>query len=294
MPERLGVGLVLHPNREYLQQTARLIEEEADFFEVSPETLWSYDPETGAFGPNAAYRTMLQIRERSGRRFVAHGLSLSVGTPGEEGRLERWARRLAEDQTDFDFAWFTEHLGWVAAGGLEGVLPMPLPHTEEAVATVAERLGRLRGIFPEVGFENQAWYFSLSDPRTQPEFFNALCRRGLKLLLDLHNAYTECLNHSLDFDAYLDAIDLDHVIEIHLSGGSQSEPEWVESGRVFRLDTHDGPVPEPVWKAFERVAPKCRNLRGVVLERLDGTMTDAQIPAFEAEFSRLKEIYAAS
>ena len=61
------------------------------------------------------------------------------------------------------------------------------------------------------------------------------------------------------------------MIEIHLSGGSDSEPGWLPDGRTLRLDTHDGPVPEPVWRAYEQVRPRCPNLRGVVVERMTGT-----------------------
>lgn len=40
------------------------------------------------------------------------------------------------------------------------------------------------------------------------------------------------------------------VLELHLSGGSDSGPDWLPSRRVLRLDSHDGAVPEPVWRAF--------------------------------------------
>jgi len=53
-----------------------------------------------------------------------------------------------------------------------------------------------------------------------------------------------------------------------LERGSESDPDWLPSGRVLRLDSHDGPVPGPVWAAFGRALPRAPNLRAVVLEWL--------------------------
>ena len=111
------------------------------------------------------------------------------------------------------------------------------------------------------------------------------------MLLDLHNVYTQCLNFKQDPVAYLEWIDLDNVIQIHLSGGSESDPAWMKSGRVFRLDSHDGPIPEAVWSLFERVLPLCHNLRGVVVERLNGTFTADNVADLAAEVRRAKELF---
>jgi uncharacterized protein (UPF0276 family) len=80
-------------------------------------------------------------------------------------------------------------------------------------------------------------------------------------------------NFGFAAEAYVERLDLDRVIEIHLSGGAASDPGWLPSGRVLRLDAHDSAVPEPVWQLFDRVAPRCPNLRGVTLERMEGTVT---------------------
>jgi hypothetical protein len=95
----------------------------------------------------------------------------------------------------------------------------------------------------------------------------------------------------MDLDEWLGALEPDGVIELHLSGGSQSDPAWLESRRVFRVDSHDAPVPEPVWGAFERHLSRFRNLRGVVVERLDGTIERGTEAEFEAEVRRAKEVW---
>jgi hypothetical protein len=296
--ERLGVGASLMSDPTHLALMRRIIEELVDFYELSPETLWTGD-EAGRPVPIPAYHDLLRtIVERSGRPVVAHGLDLSpasVDAPaGERARLEAWLARIRAEQEIFGFRWYSEHLGFSVAGGWVAELPLPVPQTDEAIEAVAARLRALRRIVPLVAFENQASYYALGDPAEEPAFFAEICRRAdAWMLLDLHNAYTQCLNMGMELDAYLGRMELSRVIEIHVSGGSESDPAWLPSGRSLRIDTHDQPVPEPVWGALERWLPRCPNVRGVVLERIDGTLTEADVPGFEEEFARLREVWDA-
>ncbi len=188
-----------------------------------------------------------------------------------------------------------EHLGWVTAEGLSAVLPLPLPPTEEAAREVAGRLARIRPAIPIVGFENQVSYFAFGDTREEAAFWNRICAIGdAWILLDLHNAWTQCLNFGVALAEYLAPLDLSRVIEVHLSGGSESEAGWLPSGRVMRIDSHDGPVPGPVWEAFERVRPRCPNLRGVVVERLNGTVRGEDVALLREEVRRARAIFRGS
>lgn len=287
---RLGVGCSLHPDFEYLELAREIIENHADYFEINPETLWRR--KEGRLVRNDYYPIFQQFRDRSRKPFVAHGLEFSVGTPleGDRERTDAWLERLRDDQSEFGFAWLSEHLGWQIAGGLQAALPLPLPFTPEAVETVASRMRLLATVCPTVAFENGANYFVLGDPDEDPSFINSICRAApCRLLLDLHNVHTQCLNLKQDPVRYVDRLDLDAVVQIHLSGGSESDPDWMASGRVFRLDSHDGAVPEKVWKLFEHVLPRCRNLRGVVVERLNGTFGPDDVPALVEEMGRARE-----
>lgn len=290
----VGVGFSLHPETEYLTLCRAIIEEEVDFFEISPETLWQIHPD-GSLSPSPWARPVADIHAASGKPFVAHGLGLSPGTAdtaADETRLGHWFAQIRRDHERFGFLWYTEHLGWMDAGGRVADFPVLLPPTEEAVQTVARRLGRLKPIIPVVGFENQVSYFAFGDVRSEPPFWNRICAAGgLWLLLDLHNCYTQSVNHGVPLTEYLAGIDLTRVLEVHVSGGSMSEPGWLPSGQVMRLDSHDGPVPEPVWQAFADIRPRCPGLRGVVLERLDGTFTAADVPALRDEVRRARRIF---
>ena len=285
----LGVGFALHPDLEYLELAREILEGPADFFEINPETLWR--PEQGRLVRNDYYPLYQQIRDRSGKPFVAHGLEFSLGTPvgDDRPRTEAWLERLRDDQSEFRFPWISEHLGWQIGGGLQTTLPLPLPPTREAVEVVAERMRLLAGVAGLSAFENPANYVALGDPRDEPRFFNEICRAApCRMLLDLHNVHTQCLNLGVDPNDYLDRLDADQVLEIHLSGGSESDPDWLDSRRVFRLDSHDGPVPEEVWTLYERVLPRCRGLRGVVVERLNGTFGPEDVAGLAEEVRRAK------
>ena len=39
-PAPLGVGVPLHADLEYLEDCREILEDDADYFEVNPETLW--------------------------------------------------------------------------------------------------------------------------------------------------------------------------------------------------------------------------------------------------------------
>lgn len=289
---RLGVGIPLHSDLDYLEAFRDIAERDADFFEVNPEALWR--EVDGRLEPNDFRPIFQEIRRRSGKPFVAHGLGFSLGTPVDvdRPRSEAWLERLRADQADFAFPWISEHLGWQFGDGRLVHLPLPLPLCAEAIDVVASRLRLLTSVSGFAAFENGANHFCLGDPLDEPAFFAAICRSApARLLLDLHNVHTQCLNLGTDPEEYLDRIDVDHVLEIHVSGGGATEASWAPSGRVYRLDSHDGPVPEEVWRLLERTIPRCRNLRAVVVERLNGTFEAADVPALAAEVRRAKELF---
>jgi uncharacterized protein (UPF0276 family) len=278
------LGLTLLPDPDHLSWMARAVEEHAEFLEVTPETLWNAN-----LSPSAFHGLVLEIVRRSGRPVVGHGIDLSPGTPGDDARVERHLAALAREHAAFGFRWYSEHLGFTEIDGLVASLPLPLPPTREAVETVAARTRRLAAVVPDVALENQAALFALGDPAKEPEFLNEVCAAaGCGLLLDLHNAFTNCRNFGLALDDWLAALDLANVVEIHVSGGSESDAAWLASRRVFRLDSHDGDVPQDAWRALERLLPRCPNLRGVVLERNDGTLDASNVGRFEDEVRRLR------
>jgi uncharacterized protein (UPF0276 family) len=112
----------------------------------------------------------------------------------------------------------------------------------------------------------------------------------MHLLLDLHNVFTTAVNAGFEPERYLAALPLERVIELHVSGGADSDPAWLPDGRTLRLDSHDHGVPEEVWALAESVLPRCPNLRGLTVERMEGTVGDDDVGLLREELRRARRI----
>lgn len=290
MPSRLGVGFTLQPDAETLALTEGLAVEEADYLEVMPETLWR-EGEAGRPVPNGYHAAFAALGRRFGKPFVGHGVAYSLASTGpvEAARHRRWHGRLRADHATFGFAWYTEHLGLTRPLGENLTLPFMAPMTPYAAALVRRRLRRLQHIVPDVGVENSVVPFLTGPALDEPAFIaRCLSAPRLHLLLDLHNVYTMGLNFGFDPLDWIAGIDLSRVIEIHVSGGAEAPSRWLPPGPPLRLDSHDDAVPEPVWSLLDHVLPRCPNLRGVTLERMEGTVTPAVVPLLAEELRRIR------
>ena len=288
----IPIGFSLQPDERFVELLEGLLRSSIDYYEVAPETLWRIDP-SGALVPNGFHQKFAELGKRDDKAFVAHGVGFSMGGAGhgDDARRKQWLERVTRDQHTFRFQWYTDHLGATALGGLSMTLPIAMPMTAHTASLVRASLAQLQTIVPEVGIENSVSYFTLGSPLDEPRFLaRILCAPRMHLLLDLHNVYTMSQNFGFEAEAYLARLDLSKVIEIHLSGGSSSEPAWLSSGKTLRLDAHDGAVPERVWKLFELVAPRCSALRGVTIERMEGTVEPGDVPLLFEEVRRARRI----
>jgi uncharacterized protein (UPF0276 family) len=287
----IGVGMALPPDEQTLDLLEPLASTLADYYEVTPETLWRPDG-AGRPTPNGFHRRFLAFGRRTDRPFVAHGVGLSVAGNAavETARRQRWLARIAADQKLFRFRWYTDHLGISAPGGDALALPLPPPMTAYAAALVRRRLARLAKIVPHVGLENTAHYFLLGDPLDEPRFISRVLAPPFALLLDLHNVHTMAVNMGFDPQAYLRKLPLTRVMEIHVSGGSRSPDGWLPGGARLRLDSHDGAVPEAVWRLLEWAMPRCPNLQGITLERIEGSIRPSDGPLLAEELRRLRRV----
>lgn len=165
------------------------------------------------------------------------------------------------DALDFDYlarirslakrveaAWISDHLCFTSCHGHNFHDLLPLPYTSEALAHVAARVQRIQDFFGQpLVVENISAYLRFRESnRSEAEFLSELVERtGCGLLLDVNNLYVNHVNHGEDIDAYLAALPLAAVREIHLAGYSRQDG--------YLLDTHDHPVHPPVWSLYARV-----------------------------------------
>ena len=112
-------------------------------------------------------------------------------------------------------------------------------HVVERVRTVQDILGR------RILLENVSSYVGV--PRLAPHRVGVPCARSREhadclILLDVNNIYVSAVNHEFDPLEYLQAIPAERVQQIHLAGH--------ENHGDYLIDTHDHPVPDPVWELY--------------------------------------------
>lgn len=203
---------------------------------------------------------------------LLHGIGLSLGSTGglEPARLDHVARVVEAVEPP----WFSEHIAFTRADGVEIGHLMPLPFTREAVETVAGNVAALKRAIPGVpiALENIAYTFILPGAEmTEAAFVRAVLEEAdCSLLLDLENVHANSRNHGFDPVAYLETLPLERVVEVHLAGGAVREGEYA--------DTHTRPVPEESWKLLEWLAPRA-NVRAVIIERDDNLPPFAELLA---------------
>lgn len=285
-----ALGFTLQPEERYLALTAELLDA-VDYVEVAPETLWRTD-ERGALAANGFHARFAALKDATDLPFVAHGVAFSLGSARPDPvRRARWLERIALDHARFDFRWYTDHLGTTELAGQNVTLPLAVPLVPAAARATAASLAALQTVVPDVGCENSVFYFHVADPLDEPAFLrDVLAAPRTHLLLDLHNVWTNARNLGFDAWDYVARLPLERVIEIHVSGGADSDPAWLPSRAVLRLDSHDAAVPEDVWALAERVLPLCPNLRGLTLERMEGTVEPPDVALLREELRRARTL----
>jgi uncharacterized protein (UPF0276 family) len=132
---------------------------------------------------------------------------------------------------------------------------LPLPYTEESLAAVCRNVDEVQTTLGRrVLIENPSGYLQFAASTIpEPEFLAAVAgRTGCGLLCDVNNIHVTAENLGLDAQAYLAALPLDAVGEIHVAGHSVNDA----GGRSMLIDDHGSPVDAAVWALYE--AALCR------------------------------------
>ncbi len=208
---------------------------------------------------------------------VMHGVSLSIGSCDPLDRVYLAELKALRDR--IRAVWVSDHLCWTGIHGRNTHDLLPMPYTEEALRHVAQRVREVQDFMEApLILENPSTYVEFAGSSLREwEFLAALCREsGAGLLLDVNNVYVSARNHGFDPMEYLGGIPWDHVVQMHIAGHTDYGTHCV--------DTHIGPVPDPVWAIFAEAWRRC-GCASILLE------WDAEIPAFpvvHAEAQRAK------
>ena len=228
-------------------------------------------------------RTLDAMRERY--PVIMHGVSLSLGSAtGLDRAYLAELKALADRVRPL---WVSDHLCWTGIAGHNAHDLLPLPYTDEALATCAANVGFAQQVLERpLLLENPSSYVTFADSTMSEWAFLAELTRqtGCYLLLDVNNVFVSSINHRFDPYKFIAAIPADRVRQIHLAGLSQGPDGML-------IDTHDAPVRPEVWTlyqaAIERFGPCATMIErddaipplADLLAELDQARNLAQVPA---------------
>jgi uncharacterized protein len=234
----VGIGLRLPHMAEIVAMRPKL-----GFLEVHAE---NYMTETVAFD------RLLELRRDY--PISLHGVAVSLGSAEDlDGvHLGRF-KALIEC---IEPMLVSEHLAWSAIGGVYLNDLLPLPYTEESLDLFCRHVDEAQGkLGRRLLIENPATYLRYRHSTIpEPDFLTEVVRRtGCGILCDVNNIYVSSSNFGFDPIAYLEALPIKAIGEIHLAGYHAAEDVPI------LVDDHGSRVAEPVWElhaaAIQRFGP---------------------------------------
>ncbi len=256
LPLRAGLGLKIEHFTQVLETCPDI-----GFFEVHAENYMV------AGGPFHHYLGL--IREQYA--LSLHGVGLSIGG---EGALDReHLARLATLIERYQPQSFSEHLAWSSHGPVFLNDLLPLAYDATTLSRVCAHVDQVQSTLKRpMLLENPSTY--LQHQRStldETDFISEVIRRtGCGLLLDVNNVYVSCINHQRDPSAYIDALPLHAVGEIHLAGFAEDTDSL---GDRLLIDDHGAPIDNAVWQLYEHVLTRTGPV-ATLIER------DNQVPPF--------------
>ena len=240
----IGVGL----RRQFAKELATT-SRQVDFIEIVPEN-WV------CFGGKSR-RLLDACTERFAT--VSHSVSLNIG--GEDALdgelLEKTAALCERLQAPF----FSDHVCYSSVQGqpVHDLLPLPfsqqaLEHTAARICQVQQQVGR-----PLV-LENATFYAHMPGAQMdEATFIGQLLEAGdCGLLLDVNNVYVNSQNHGFDAQQFIDRMPMHRVRQLHLAGHTLQ-------GNTI-IDTHIGPIIDPVWELYRYTLKRAGRLIPTLIE----------------------------
>lgn len=257
-----GIGIGLRRDlAEELTQTSRRL----DLIEVMPEN-WI------CFG-GKRQRQMQACLDRFPA--VTHSIALNIGG------LDPLDNRLLDGIASFcerhDVPFWSDHVCYSTVLGTPTFDLLPLPFTRQIIAHTAPRIRQAQAhVGRPLLLENATFYAQMPPPPGTPPadvldeatFLCELLEAGdCAMLLDVNNVYVNSRNHGFDPRAFIDRMPLSRVRQIHLAGHS-------DLGNVI-IDTHIGPIIDPVWDLYAYTLQRAGRLIPTIIE------WDAEIPPLD-------------
>jgi hypothetical protein len=261
-----GAGLGLR--RPFLGVVAERPPAQVTFWEVAPEN-W-----IGVGGANG--RRFRNMTERF--PFLAHGLSLSIGSPAP---LDvPFVERLKTFLDDHGMLAYSEHLSYCSDDGHLYDL-LPIPFTEEAVRYVAGRVRQVQEILERrIALENASYYAAPGQEMAEIDFLCAVLEESdCDLLLDVNNVYVNAINHRYDPHAFLAGLPGERILYGHIAGHYVEAPDLL-------VDTHGAEAIDPVWDLLDAAYARF----GAFPTLLERDFNIPPLPEMLAEVGRIADL----
>jgi uncharacterized protein len=209
---------------------------------------------------------------------VPHGLRLSIGAVARprQSYMDELVRLLDR----IDAPYHGDHFALTGANGTELEHLSPLWYTEQGLDTVISNIREVqRFLGRQLVLETITHPFLIPGATMSPaEFITAACREtGCGVLLDVTNVYINARNAVEDPSAFIRALPLQSVRQIHLVGYAREEDGTY-------VDGHDHAIQEDLWALYDYTMTLC-SPEFVIIER-DGNFPDMAELAAEAERAR--------
>lgn len=245
------------------------------FFEVSPENYMR----RGGTIPRALHA----VAERY--PILTHGLMMNVG-----GTTELDPEYLAELRAFLQrmgVAWHSDHLCWSGSDGAILHDLLPLPHDAQAVRRCVDQIGRIQDALGlPFAVENISYYLVPAGGMSELELITEVLERAdCRLLLDVNNVQVNADNHGFDAAAFIDALPLSRVVQLHVAGGER-RPKLDD----LIIDTHGTDVSPRVEALMARVVERIGPVP-VIYER-DSSIPS--LPELGRQVAALQAVYEAA
>ncbi len=262
----LGSGIAFRmPFAKPLLDSPRI----ADFLEITADHFMDLSHE----------RDRLLHRLMEHYTIIPHGLNLSLGSA--EGLNTRYLSQLADVVDLVRPPWWSEHISFTKAGGVEIGHLSPVPFNNAGMKALCDNISSAREVIQRPLILENITYtmrFPWSDIEEAKFLAELLERTDCGLLLDVTNLYINSVNHGYSAVRFLEQLPVERVVQLHYVGVENCE------GRL--IDNHSSATPESVWSLMREVFQRFP-IKGSILER------DAKFPEFAsllAEVSRCRKI----
>ncbi len=197
---------------------------------------------------------------------IPHGLGLSLGSA--DGLDREYLRRFQQVIEVVDPPWWSEHISFTRASGIDIGHLTPLPKTRETLDVLHQNIGIAQSqIGRPLILENITETISYQDNSyDDASFLGAILdENDCGLLLDVTNLYINSINYRFDPLRVLERLPRDRIVQLHFVGAY-----W--EGETL-VDGHSDATSPEIWQLLEEVV-KYATVKGILLER------DEKLPPF--------------